>query len=368
MTRTTRTEEEEVENLHRRASELKQKISVNLVIQAVRIHPSCAVDLISKLEAIGIVTTVDKKKKVKPSTSDEAILSFQAKAHVRRKRTFAHVAPADGDDDVHVNDGITTEDVIPSKYWTLGTISPLSQGSQLLTPAEPALLTKENLSRINVRGKKLQNIEHHNRLAEFMSGMPMDFKLVGIYRSWEVLRRRFLDNAAARCRVTSRTTLPIDYNKPGSGLYDIAKGTKIDEVIVTHNLTGEDKIFPRSHLPYHRTIKELYIANNWSELRACLSSTVDANDGKDDVVLLPSFTKQCVKEIRSLPQGVHAILDVVVGESPPQVHTVPKRTQKKTEVISDESKKKSAATFFNTLAKNSKEKKQRGAIKKSGKA
>jgi hypothetical protein len=357
MVRVIRTEDEEVENLHRRASELKQKISVNLVIQAVRIHPVCAVDLICKLEAMGVVITVDKKKKIKPCIKDEAILSTQALANVRRKRSLPIDGPVVVGHGIRAIEDIPSEYVIPSKYWTLGTISPLSQGSQLLTPAEPALLTKENLSRINVRGKKMQNIEHHNRLAEFMSGMPMDFKLVGIYRSWEVLRRRFLDNATARCRVTTRTTLPIDFDKPGSGLYDISKGVKTDEIIVTHNLTGEDKVFPRSHLPHHRTIKDLYIANNWSELRACLASTQDANDGKDDVLLLPSFSKQCVKEIRTLPQGVHAIEDIVVGESPPKIITSPKRLPKKIEAASDGAKMKAAANFFNSLAKNAKVKK-----------
>ena len=63
MPRVTRSAEEEVLNLHRRASELAINIGRGLVTTSLKRHPQCVGDMVNKLESLGLVEADGNGKK-----------------------------------------------------------------------------------------------------------------------------------------------------------------------------------------------------------------------------------------------------------------------------------------------------------------
>ena len=57
-------DDEQIANLQRRATELKAKANRRLVLDSMALYPYCINELVSKLESLEIVVTVNKRKEV----------------------------------------------------------------------------------------------------------------------------------------------------------------------------------------------------------------------------------------------------------------------------------------------------------------
>jgi hypothetical protein len=275
---------------------MQQRLGNKLVIDAMKVHPWSIHELVSKLEALGIVVVNSNgDKKLIEVTSDKPdSRSFQAKARARRKPSAVPApSPAKGDAQGNSLD-IDSDDLVPSKYWTLDGLSITIISQRLLAVAEPATLSVANLKVISKKGQALQNIQNNIRMLEYMTGLPPDFSLTGIYRSWAKVTQLVCERNDSRGRRCRDIQLPINFDTVG--IYSMEdQGTF---VVVKHLFTEQEEKYDPKELPNHRSMKCLYISSNWSEVRAAISSESDPLQ-KSDVMLLARFCKHTVVEEKS---------------------------------------------------------------------
>lgn len=336
--------QDQVANLHRRATELEQKIGKNLVLDAMRLHPWVIPQLASSLDSYGIVVKDEQgRRTVKPSSGDDAPKSFEAAARSRKKAAFQGPSPSKYE---VTEEPLSPEDAIPTKYWTVDSLSPMSVSSKLLSVAEPACLSIANLKSITIKGRALENHQSHHRLLEFLSGLPGDFSLSGVYRSWSKLAALVQERNQLRGRRCRDISLPVDFDS--TGLYGLTVMAGKKKLQVHHLYTKETVEFNEDVLPAHHTMDDIFVASNWSELRASLASRSDPMR-KGDLLLITYFPNQevCADQggaITTRPIGKRplAIKDAVADGDGEQVCAPAKRR----------STKSPGAHFINGLAKD----------------
>ena len=74
------------------------------------------------------------------------------------------------------------EVIVPSRYWTLGSLSVNLFIDKVLPSPEPISLSKANLKVLIARGDSVANKASLCKLVEFMTGAPCDFQLSGSMR------------------------------------------------------------------------------------------------------------------------------------------------------------------------------------------
>lgn len=296
-------------NLQRRASELQRKICRGVIVEAMRVHPWTIGELMSKLESLSLITT-DEKGTNKLQNQDGSVAklvapkSFQAEASESKKNMKREPQAPFEDPDTPCLDDVPAHDKIPSKYWTIDSLSLASCGQQILSVMEPAILSTANLRQITVRGQSLWNQQQHTRILEFLTGLPPSFGLAGPYRQWTVLQNLCKDLNESRGRRGKDMVLPYDFEKSGNGLYCIVRRSA-KEVTVEHNFLKRGASIKICELPPHKAHSDLYVSNNWSETRAAISSKTHA-DKTADFLLLPLFPQQEVaprKRMLALEDG-----------------------------------------------------------------
>lgn len=293
MGRSKQSAEECVQNLQRRAVELQQKIGKQTVSEAMRRHPWCVHELLSKLEALGLVAVTESgsRKLVEKSGCHAMPPSLQAQARAsRQKQAAPGPSPRKGDE---MAPDIAPDDQVPTKYWTLDGLSPHSLASRILSVAEPASLSMPNLKSITVKRQSLQNHQVHVRLVEFMTGLPPDFSLSGVYRSWKALSEFVCERNECRGRRLQGATLPVDFDN--MGIYEMIGSEGSPTICIRHRFTNQQVDYQRTSLPHHACIRQLFIDSDWSENRAAISSTADPSR-QHDVMLLPRFPIQAIKD------------------------------------------------------------------------
>jgi hypothetical protein len=294
MPRRTTDPEAEVANLQRRATELEQKIGMALVMEAMESHAWCIPQLVSKLESLGLVEQQGSGKRVLRQTEGvQQALSAQAVARQNRKQpSLPAPSPSKHEEAAMPAEDVDPTDQVPTKYWTLDSLSPHAMATKLLCQAEPTSLSMANLKQITKKGEALMNHQKHMRLLEFVSGLPGDFGLTGVYRSWHRLADLVKQRSLHRGRRCRDVVLPVDFDD--FGIYMILRDpSDCVATIVKHRFTGQQVAFKPADLPPHENIAELYIANNWSELRAAIQSKADPLHSKA-VLLITFFPTQVI--------------------------------------------------------------------------
>ena len=179
------------------------------------------------------------------------------------------------------------QDKIPTKYWTLGSMSSSLIGQGLLSPADPVTLDRNNLKSINIRGTSEQSHTWHIEIAVFISKMKPDFKLAGKYRSWTALSELFCEAVALTGRRSRDLALPPDWPRHGIWLIQEAKAGP-GHILVKHRFDSEKSfIFPLAACPPHDgDEKNLFIRYNFSDHDACIASRTHT---------------QCIADVKLLP-------------------------------------------------------------------
>ena len=218
--------EAEVANLQRRATELEQKIAKALVMDAMKLHPWCIQQLVSKLEALDLIEKDggDGKRIAKQTGGMvQQALSVQAVARQNRKQASLPAPSPSKHEEAAVPAGeVNPADLVPTKYWTLDSLSVHTMAIKLLSVIEPTSLSLANLKHITKRGKALMNHQQHMRLLEFASGLPGDFGLTGVYRSWHRLADLVVQRSMHRGRRCRDVVLPVDFDEFGL-LHDLSR-------------------------------------------------------------------------------------------------------------------------------------------------
>lgn len=350
--------EDVVANLHRRASELEQRIGKNLVAEAMKKQPWVIPKLVSTVESLGLVEKDQSgRRKIKDcggSAGASALaMSFQAAARKSRKQPeLPAPSPSKNELDMPPIEG---DDMIPTKYWTLDALSPAAVTGNWLCVAEPATLSVANLKQITKKGQSLQNHQSIHRLLEYVSGLPGDFSLTGLYRSWAKLQELILDRNERRGRRCRDLALPVDFDIVG--LYSLQYPPGAQQATIVHNFTKERVVFDSRSLPEHESSSDLFVSNNWSELRAAISSKGDPSR-REDVLLIKHFPNQEVPAQRlgrtkrlALEDG-----DLALTETPTKPAQQQKQQQKEESISKKRARSASAGgqKFIADLAKKAK--------------
>lgn len=363
MTRSKVSAGDSVQNLQRRAVELQQQIGKQTISEAMKKHPWCIHALLSKLEALGLVAVTPSGARKLVESANGAAVPPSLQAHARTARS-KHVAPGPSP---RKGEGETADtdpdDQVPTKYWTLGGLSPSSIAGRLLPFAEPAALSIPNLNSTNVKGQALQNHQSHVRLLEYMTGLPPDFSLSGVYRSWATLADFVRERNECRGRRLQGEVLTIDFGT--TGIYELRGADASPIIIARHRLTSQEGEYQRAALPHHTCLRQLFINSNWSEVRATISSTAGPSR-HHDALLMPRFPVQAVKEPPRLAikddEQPACMVEVCAEKPPPASRSSARRaTFGKTPVANSTGatkRKLNAGAFLTQLAKQAKRGKQ----------
>ena len=260
-----------VENLQLRAREAEQTLGKKLINKAMKQWPNSISEMVSKLEAIGVVEADSQsgdKFVVQPQFELKRSVQAQAQANRKRKGRYAQAPDTD-----HTELPEDPKDTIPNKYWTLGGLSAKLISTQLLIFADKVVLTKVNLTSIFIRGAAEKSHQYHVEVLVFISGMDPGFKLVGKYRSWTHLRALFLQNV--RSLGHRARSLPLPPHWPDDGIWAIVEADGKDHVHMKHKFHEWCSFDLALSMcpPYGKDWKKnLYVKDNFSDANASVAS------------------------------------------------------------------------------------------------
>jgi hypothetical protein len=250
---------EQAQNYQRRARELIQKSERKAVDALLAQNPHLAAPVLDHLASLGYKqnATVGPLKET-PSAFKSAM--EQRDAIMKQQKS----TPLRIEDDPSV----PPEDIIPSKYWTLGSLSVNLFVDKVLPSLEPISLSKANLKVMIARGDSVGNKSNMCKLLEFMTGAAPDFQMNGSMRRWSCLIKFLNDSNIDKDRRAQQLMLPLDWTKVGIYMLDIQG----DNVWVIH-IQSNKKIDFSNLVPDQVVDKTtLQIDFNWSDARVALTS------------------------------------------------------------------------------------------------
>lgn len=135
---------------------------------------------------------------------------------------------------------VPQEDIIPSRYWTLASLSVNLFIEKVLPSLEPISVSKANLKVLIARGESVSNKSNMCKLVEFMIGASGDFQLNGSMRRWSCLLKFLSDSNMDKGRRAKELMLPHDWTKAGIYMLDIQG----DNAWVTHSQSNKKSNSP----------------------------------------------------------------------------------------------------------------------------
>jgi hypothetical protein len=253
----SKTAVEQAQNYQRRARELIQKSERKAVDALLAQHPHLAAAVLDHLASLGYKKdgTIGPIKET-PSAFTSAMQQRDEKLKQQRSE------PLQIEDDPTV----PQEDIIPSRYWTLASLSVNLFIEKVLPSLEPISVSKANLKVLIARGESVSNKSNMCKLVEFMIGASGDFQLNGSMRRWSCLLKFLSDSNMDKGRRAKELMLPHDWTKAVMYMLDIQG----DNVWVTHSQSNKKVDF--SHLvPAQVDKTTLQIEFNWSDARVALT-------------------------------------------------------------------------------------------------
>eukprot|EP00971_Amphidinium_carterae_P344821 6485439-Amphidinium_carterae.1 len=193
-----------------------------------------------------------------------------------------------------VPDGVDPKDVIPSRYWNLGSCSAAILSERLLPSLHKALLSKANVVGMMTKETAAQKQVLFLRLIEYLTGEGPSMQFGTDMRLWSKVQEYLRARCEERGRLTADLTLPPVYEE--DGIYSIvATHDETDEVEVMHRFTREKRCITSECYMYPpEDLNTLKIIDNWSESRASLNY-MDGSK-KQRVLRLSGFFQQQFKK------------------------------------------------------------------------
>lgn len=260
--------DEQLADLALRQSELNQARDRAIVVRCMNKTPSCVSLLVSTLKNNGHDVTPPKpgEKTISTDTGGPKSRSRAAQQErLERLRESSHAAAQKEMQQPENNDWI------PSKYWTLDSLSQTLLIDKLLSFVQPFSLSPANLRSVKERGESMTTKENLCKLLEFETGKPGDTELHGPLRYWPYLQQLLKACSAQRGSRSANLKLPADWE--AFGVYTVVVDRA--ELCITNRFTGHRAPVPRDKIPSCEDRSELYIDWNWSEVRATLKSRSD---------------------------------------------------------------------------------------------
>lgn len=270
MPRAKISEEEAVANLNRRASEALQGLRRKRIEIAMNMRPSVIEHLWEKLSSLGL--TDDQLK-----TPEGQAKSLQARAHEEKRKRKAEEQTVKAETAAQQYDETDTEVLnlptlfVPDKCLTLESLPMSTLRDKVLPAIGGQVLSSHNLRSMlkdgGAVGMKLQCL----RLWELCTGCQPDLALTGRLRCLNQIILFGQQRAEQRGHRAMSVTLPPVWEEAGLVELDPVK-TERGEVRIKHRFTMQQVLISPADVPPHQSTADLFIAQNWSEVRCSLAS------------------------------------------------------------------------------------------------
>ena len=244
-----------------------------------------AVDLIIRtLRAHNFTLTLEKPS---GASSLNGAMSRSALAQAARVEKLKLTTHAAATKEMEEKDN---KDWVPTKYWTLESLSVTLLISHVLAQVEPQAFSGANLRSMKKYGQAASSKLGLLVLVEYTTGCDGGFELVGPLRYWPYLQSVLRVKSEQRGRRGMLLVLPADWDGK-DGVYGliVEPGT-----VSTENPSTKKKVvIPALDLPRFDDESDLYIKDNYSETRATIRSRTDvAHGGVPCARYLPEFIAQ----------------------------------------------------------------------------
>jgi hypothetical protein len=250
-------------NYQRRARELSLKAERMELDQILNKFPHLATALLMEAKSLGYSMKVDMIHGEAPSRIRAAELAKKA------AKASTHLAIADQGGDDYAD----PDDLVPTKYWTLGSLSVHLLSKKILASMEPVAMSMANLRSMSLRGLGDHGKAELMKLIEFMCGLHPDTPLTGAFRKWSTLVPLVMEKNIKNGRPARDMKLPPDWKEMGFFRLEV-----VDEgLAVHHNINKEQVIFETQCLD--GAAKDYTLEMNWSESRACFFNSQSAKHG-----------------------------------------------------------------------------------------
>ena len=267
MPRTKATALEQVDNLYRRASEIKLTVVRKKAEMAMKNMPRCIEPLWEKLQSMGITEESIQQK-------ESLVLSRQAEAveeRKKRKRQEKEEEESAAQNEVH-GDGeavgvMVPLDPIPLKIPQLSDLTVGILRETLLCKLGAHFSVGNLRSLKGAEGSK----EGLMRILEFSTALPPDFALKGSLRCYNRLGSVIAERGSKLGRRSALLSLPPDWQEQGI-VYIKGYGEQAGSLQVRHRYTDESITVASQDVPDHKSLADLYVQSGWSEQRVSIAS------------------------------------------------------------------------------------------------
>ena len=312
MGRVKCTDEEQINNLNRRASEAKLAARRKKLETVMKVRPSVIDGLWEKLQSMGYedswLTTVEAGPKSFQALAVENRRAKRSVDKVKREEEVKGEQPDSDDGGPDGSGGVALPvEPIPERARVLGDLTLAALRERVIGGLGYTNLSSANLR--SLRDPDAMSKQGILRIIEFCAGKDSEYELKGKLRCYNRLTANFRELAEERGH--RGLLLPLPPNWPDDGLATVVGVCPNDPsfIEICHRHTNEVIRVNIKDAPPHTDIKELYVNFNWSEQRLCLASSAPSAS-KVTYNLVNLFQAPRTTEEKPKPTGTMALAEL----------------------------------------------------------
>jgi hypothetical protein len=269
---------EQAANYQRRARELSLKAERKELDQLLGKHPHLVTALLQEAKNLGYTMQSDMLHGETPSLIRAATLAKQRDAKASSQLAI---------EDVNASGSEQAEDTVPTKYWTLSSLSVQLLSKKILASMEPVALSMANLRSMSLRGNGDHGKAELMKIIEFMTGLSADTPLTGELRKWSTLVAMVVEKNTGNARRARDMKLPPDWKEVGVFRLEVVDSG----LTVHHNFTQQQVHLEAESLDGQA--EDYVMEMNWSEARAWISNPKSQKQGAQPVTAHCLFRSDC---------------------------------------------------------------------------
>lgn len=276
---------EQAANYQRRARELCLKAERKELDQLLNKHPHLATALLQEAKNLGYSMKDEVFQGETPSLMRAATLAKQKSAKAPSPLAL---------EDIHAGGPGQAQDTVPTKYWTMGSLSVQLLSKRILATMEPVALSMANLRSMSLRGNGDHGKAELMKIIEFMTGLSPDTPLTGELRNWTNLEGMMVQKNIGHGRRARDMKLPPDWKEAGAFRLEV-----VDSGLTIHHNFTKDQVHLEAE-SLDGQAEDFILEMNWSESRAWVSNPKFQKQGAQPLVAHCLF-KSC-EDLSPMPK------------------------------------------------------------------
>lgn len=287
---------EQAANYHRRARELQLKAEKKQLELLLAKAPHLAGVLLQHARDLGYSTENMGALPMVVSESPSIQKASRMERVDKMKANQAEESAAGGGDSLVA---CPVSEIVPSKYWTLGTLSVAMLTKNLLCVMEPVALSVANIRSMSLRGQGEHGKTELLKILEFCTGLHPDTPINGNLRKWCELQKLVKDLNDRYGRRAREVTLPPCWDSHGVYSVHVHPGG----INVLQRFTGQNHLIRDELLMSDPESWSLHC--NWSDCKAVLQCDDTSCSTVKPIALQPLFNQVVSQGAPHFGKGVH---------------------------------------------------------------